>query len=71
MGFKATQALFNCAPDQRWRLLPTKDGKFLIQSASNDHYFLGVQNEKGGSLITMTHEQEKAKWVIDGYSPAT
>lgn len=71
MGFKATQTIFNCGPDQRWRLRPVKDNIFLLQSVSNDSYCLGVNNDKGGSLITMTQETDKAKWIIEGYCPAT
>lgn len=54
MGFKATQTIFNCGPDQRWKLRQVKDNIFLLQTVSNDNYYLGVNNDKGGSIITMT-----------------
>lgn len=47
--------MFNYGPDQRWRLIPAKEGKFLLQSVSNEHYYLGIQSDKGGSMLTMTH----------------
>jgi hypothetical protein len=70
LGFKATQTIFNCGPDQRWKLLPVKNNIFLLQSVSNESYYLGVNNEKGGSQITMTQELDKARWIIEGYHPA-
>ena len=56
MGFKATQTIFNCGPDQRWKILHVKDNVFLLQSISNESYYLGVNNEKGGSQVIMTQE---------------
>jgi len=42
----------------------------LLQSISNENYYLGVNNDKGGSTVTMIQELEKIKWIIEGYYPA-
>lgn len=70
LGFKLTQSIFNCGPDQRWKLIRVKQNIFLLQSISNENYYLGVNNDKGGSTVTMTQELEKIKWIIEGYYPA-
>jgi hypothetical protein len=69
-GFKLTQTIFNCGPDQRWKLIRVKQNIFLLQSISNENYYLGANNDKGGSTVTMTQELEKIKWIIEGYYPA-
>lgn len=56
-GFKVIQTVFNCGPDQRWLLIPVKDNIFVIQSVSNNNYFLGVNSDKGGSSATMTQDR--------------
>lgn len=69
-SFRMIQALYNNQEEQRWKLIAVKDRTYLIQSVAYSNYYLGITNDKGGSLVTLVQDRLKSRWVIEGCLPS-
>jgi hypothetical protein len=64
LAFKVIQSIYNCSADQRWLLIKIGDNTFLIQCVSNNAYYLGITNDKGGSQVNIIQDRLKSRWII-------